>query len=96
MQMPLRSAGDAPRIPIAEAASLLLSNKDPNYIACDLGDFRNYHIFLTLAKMALDGKKVFAVIGSTHVQMMHPALVAALGKPVRVFKGTPSLRSRTP
>lgn len=41
--------------------------------------FRNVHMYRVLATAALDGERVFAVVGRNHVPMQAPALACALG-----------------
>lgn len=54
----------------------------------DSGVFRDKHIFRVLTKRAQRGDRVFAVIGASHVPVQEPALVAALGPPLRKRDGT--------
>lgn len=41
-------------------------------------EYRNRHMYEVLAKAALEGKRVFAVVGGNHVPMQEPALRCAL------------------
>lgn len=41
-------------------------------------EYRNRHMYEVLAKAALEGKRVFAVVGGNHVPMQEPALRRAL------------------
>lgn len=41
-------------------------------------EYRNRHMYEMLAKAALEGKRVFAVVGGNHVPMQEPALRCAL------------------
>ena len=43
-------------------------------------EYRNLHMYEVLAKAALSGKRVFAVVGGNHVPMQEPALRCALQK----------------
>ena len=45
--------------------------------------FRNVHMYRVLARAALDGDRVFAVVGRNHVPMQAPALECALGADAR-------------
>jgi len=42
-------------------------------------EVRNLHMYRVLARAALSGEKVFAVVGRNHVPMQAPALACALG-----------------
>jgi hypothetical protein len=53
----------------------------------DSGLVRDKHIFQVLTDRARRGDRVFAVIGASHVPVLEPALVAALGKPSRKRNG---------
>lgn len=53
----------------------------------DSGVFRDRHIFDVLVEHTRKGERVFAVIGASHVPVLEPALVAALGKPARKRDG---------
>lgn len=58
-----------------------------NEIQSDAGHFRDRHIFNVLVARARRGDRVLAVIGSSHVPVLEPALTAALGNPVRKRNG---------
>lgn len=44
-------------------------------------EYRNVHMYRVLAKAALEGRRVFAVVGRNHVPMQAPALACALADP---------------
>lgn len=49
--------------------------------------FRDQHIFKVLIQRVEQGERVFAVIGASHVPVLEPALVSALGKPISKQNG---------
>jgi len=58
-----------------------------NEASNDSGLIRDRHIFSVLVDRAKKGERVFAVIGASHVPVLEPALVAALGPPARKRNG---------
>jgi hypothetical protein len=52
-----------------------------NKLAVESGDFRNRYIFHLLVNRVKRGDHVFAVIGSSHVVMLEPALTKEFGQP---------------
>ena len=65
----------------------LQSHHYTNVVQADLGVFRDRHILRLLTARALNGDRVFAVIGASHVPMLEPAVIAILGNPVRKRDG---------
>lgn len=58
-----------------------------NQVASDSGDFRNRYIFRLLADRVKRGDRVFAVIGSSHVVVLEPALIKEFGPPLLHLNG---------
>ena len=52
-----------------------------NKVAGDSGDFRNRYIFHLLVNRVKRGDRVFAVVGSSHVVVLEPALTKEFGSP---------------
>lgn len=50
-----------------------------NDLARDSGDFRNRYVFRLLVARVRRGDRVFAVIGSSHVVVLEPALTNEFG-----------------
>lgn len=63
-----------------------------NKVAGDSGDFRNRFIFRLLANRVKRGDRVFAVVGSSHVVVLEPALIKELGPPSLRLNGLSSTR----
>jgi len=60
-----------------------------NKLAGDSGDFRNRYIFRLLVNRVKRGDRVFAVVGSSHVVVLEPALIKELGSPLLRLNGLP-------
>ena len=60
-----------------------------NKLAGDSGDFRNRYIFRLLVDRVKRGDRVFAVIGSSHVVVLEPALIKKFGPPLLRMNGLP-------
>jgi len=58
-----------------------------NKLAGDSGDFRNRYIFRLLVNRVKRGDRVFAVIGSSHVVVLEPALIKEFGPPLLRLNG---------
>ena len=58
-----------------------------NKLVGDSGDFRNRYIFRLLVDCAKRGDRVFAVVGSSHVVVLEPALIKELGPPLMQLNG---------
>src|SRR5713101_9186249 len=58
-----------------------------NELASDSGNFRNRYIFRLLVDRVRRGDRVFAVIGSSHVVMLEPALIKEFGPPLLQVNG---------
>ncbi len=58
-----------------------------NELASDSGNFRNRYIFRLLVDRMRRGDRVFAVIGSSHVVMLEPALIKEFGPPLLQVNG---------
>lgn len=58
-----------------------------NKLAGDSGDFRNRYIFRLLVDRVKQGDRVFAVIGSSHVVVLEPALIKEFGPPLLRLNG---------
>jgi hypothetical protein len=63
-----------------------------NKVAGDSGDFRNRYIFHLLVKRVKRGDHVFAVVGSSHVVVLEPALTKEFGPPSLRLNGLPRTR----
>jgi hypothetical protein len=61
-----------------------------NKLAGDSGDFRNRYVFRLLANRVKRGDRVFAVIGSSHVVVLEPALTKEFGSPLLRLNGLAS------
>lgn len=61
-----------------------------NKLAGDSGDFRNRYVFRLLVNRVKRGDRVFAVIGSSHVVVLEPALTKEFGSPLLRLNGLAS------
>jgi hypothetical protein len=58
-----------------------------NELAGDSGNFRNRYIFRLLVDRVKRGDRVFAVVGSSHVVVLEPALIKEFGLPLLRVNG---------